>query len=201
MVYHPVRCALSDHQRKRLSHGGVVALKKAQLGHGDHIMHLTSHQYNRMHKEHGGGIRLHFSGAQLKHNVKHGKGFLSFFKNVGNKIADTAKSSLPALKQIAQLGLKVGTPLLTKAAASALNSYAPGLGTVAGPLLDQAGEYGANAASDAIGSGIRKKRAYHRKGKGLYLPGGGAGGGGRGNGGGILAPSIRGVHSTPSGVS
>lgn len=161
--YHPLPCVLTQHQARKLLTGGTVALKRSQAADGgSHTVFLTSQQKSRLEK--GNGIRLRFSGVQLRHNAKHGKGLKEY--------------AVKALKA----GARKGVDLAKDYAADAASNVAKGalgaiplVGKPAGKLAEKGIRKVADAVASVvkdkvIGKGIRKRGAgaAKKKGKGLF---------------------------------
>lgn len=208
MSYHPTSVHLSTMQMKKLASGGAIALKKSQMGGADgKSLHLTKSQMNRMQK--GNGIRLRFSGAQLKHNLKHG-GALSDAVDWLKRGAKTiARKGVGALADRA--GDFVSAPI--KNAVSVI----PFVGKAAGKLAEKGikkgfDALGSHVAEKVIGHGMKKPRAPRKKGgKGLFSSVGnvldsgfnrvlGTGLYPPGYGGSLLPPPIKGVNSNAAGI-
>lgn len=203
MSYHPVKCDLSSQALKKLSRGEGVAFHKDKVGHGHHEIHLTKTQYHRLSK--GKGIRLRFSGAQVKHNLKHGKGFGDFLKSAaksagsyvagkaadaaGNLLGNAAKGALGSipivgkpLGYLADKGIRAGTSALGNAAQGAINGSG-----IKKPRKKRVSKKGKGLAEIAV----RPPRT-HLRGEGLYLPGY--------SGGGLLPPPVKGANSGAAGI-
>ncbi len=194
-------CSLTQQQSRKLLTGGAIALKRSECGSGEQMIHLTSQQHNRLSK--GNGMRLRFSGVQIAHNKKHGRG-----------LGDWAKSKA---KTIARAGVDAGADYLKTVAGNAAQAALGGIplvGKKLGKLASKGVEKGVDMAAEAvknkvIGRGMKKSRK--RKGEGLFSSVGnvldtgvnrvlGTGLYNPGYGAGILPKPIRGVNSNAAGI-
>ena len=185
MAFIPIQCSITADQAKKLLSGQTSVLRREQCNGGPHVLYLTQSQKDRLHKQNG--IKLQFSKTQLKHNMKHGKGFWDIFKK-------GAKAVLPVLAE-------KGSKFLGDKAEKLLSNI-PVVGPVLGQLANQGIQAGAQAGSDAlvnkIGDGVGRRR------KGKDFPAGySAGRGGlypSGYGRGLLPPPIKGANSNAAGI-
>lgn len=160
VTYHPLPCVLTQHQARKLMSGGTIALKKSTTGHGGQVIHLTGHQMGRLHK--GNGMRLHFSGSQLKHNMTHGKGLKDFVVGVAK---EGAKRGVDLAKDYAKTA--VGDTV--KGALSAFPLVGAPAGRLAEKGVHKVLDIAASAAKRKIGKGVKTGGgARKRTGKGIF---------------------------------
>lgn len=186
MAYIPIQTQLSRGQGRKLMQGGSIALKKSQIGMGQHELHLTRQQVQQLHKAMKGG-KIRFSNAQIKYNIKHGKGVWDWVKKGANAawsgvkhgarwVYDQAK---PLVKPILKKGARLATKAVGSAAESALNFAVPSLGTIAAPQINKLTDKGNEKIDELIGDGMRMRgrgpytpgRGLSTPGRGLYMPG------------------------------
>lgn len=137
--YHGVKLALSVDQRRKLSKGLTVQIKKSQYGHG-HTTFLTKRQITKIHSnfKKGMGVRITLSQSQLEYQARHGKGFFDWLKSAASTVYDNV------IKPIAR-------PLLNAGLSAATSRLGPGIGQT---LANQAGTAGINMLGDKLGFGV-----------------------------------------------
>lgn len=162
MSYVPFQILISPAQGRKLVTGGAITVKHGHAGHG-HSIYLTKTQVRKIQTSHskGKGCRISMSEKQLKHNIKHGAGFLDFFKKVGNTVANVAQKIAP----IAQKGLQLAAPALRPLADQALGLAGKTVGNFVGkfnPQLGAIAEMGVNKLGNAglskAGLGVKRGR-------------------------------------------
>ena len=209
MGYIPVKTHLSRSQGKKLITGGAIALKKNSIGNGSQEIYLTRQQLDKLQKSMRGG-KIKFSKAQLRYNLKHGKGVWDWIKKGAETVWDGAKKGATwvydQVKPIVKQKLKQGVRAASKAvgtvageAAKEFVSKVPVVGSrLAEPIstkIKDLADKGADYADEMIGEGMRGKirgrgpytlgTGFVNDGKGLYTMGRGV----------QLPPPIMGVNS------
>lgn len=190
--YHAHQVTLSKDNVRHILSGHGTVLSHDQLKNKNHTIYLTHKQKTTLDHAHQEGRHAKlskFSKAQLLHNFA-GKGFFGDLYNKvkkhisphAQKLADIAK---PHLEKLASHVVNKGSDYLK----GKIQQHAPeALKGVAHSVLNKATSHahsiaqkGVNAAHSAGkaklnsylgGEGLKKKRAYNRKGKGLASPGG-----------------------------
>ena len=87
-MYHKHGVKLTKAQAQSLAKGQTIRLSHGSL-HGPHEVHLTKTQLKKMQRSHANrvGTEIKLSGAQLRHNYKHGAGFLDMLKTAATGAA------------------------------------------------------------------------------------------------------------------
>ena len=176
-------------QLEKLAKGENVSFTHDKLA-GPHKLHLTKTQLTKVMKarKEGKGCRIHFTHAQLKHNLMHGEGLWDSIKSIGLAGAKAAGSHVlnnaGAIVNGAVKGYQSGG--LSGAALGAGTSAITGkgiLGAIGGALGSMGDSYfgfglGRSAPHMVKGSAAAKAhmarlRAMRRttRGKGLLMPG------------------------------
>jgi hypothetical protein len=224
MPYHAVKANISDKQLHTLARGGAISISGGHIGQGPHTLFLTSQQASRLSK--GKGMRLHLSGSQLSHHLKHGGGLWSSFKGLASKAFNGAKSAVgaiapvvaPLIKQYAPGVIDKAAAFATPLAGNLLNrglgkaGVSQGIQNLIRNGLDTAVAAGSNALKDKIqGSGMKRGRGIARtrrakaadrpiRGGMLPKPIRAIGGGLFMPGGSILPKPIRAANTTAAGM-
>ena len=178
MVFIPIQTHLSRAQGKKLMQGGSIALKKSQIGTGNHELHLTRQQVQQMYKAMKGG-KIRFSNAQIKYNLKHGKGIWDWIKKGASWVYKQFK---PHLKKgirttASALGSLAGTA--AKEAVSKIPIVGTDLAQSAEKSIKNLANSGGEKLNNLIGDGMRMRgrgpytpgRGLTTPGRGLYFPG------------------------------
>lgn len=160
MVYHQHGMHVSKVQARKLIKGQGIKVTHRNIKGGQSI-YLTKTQLNKMTRAHasGKGAMLRLSSGQIKHNAKHGAGFLSF---LGSALSN------PLVQDVAKIGINYGLNKMQGRGARP----APRKRTTGKGFLSSLGKFLSNDTVQSIGkaginyglnrmqqgSGVRKKR-------------------------------------------
>ena len=169
-----VKLKLTKSQILKIINDEPITVTHKHLGHGNHVIHLHSKNYNKVAKAHEnqGSTKIHLDDVEAL-NTLEGNGLGHFFKSLGRKIEHTANDAGHAIVSTAkEYGPSVGKHIASTLIHQGIPGVASAIGdTLGGPAGGVAGGLAGYELSQQVGKQTgygMKKRSKKTDGRGLF---------------------------------